>query len=184
MADEDTTEVEQTEEQTSTTSAETDTDQVTLTKAEVDALRKQAAEGQKAARRAKADAEKREADKAKAEGRWEEIAKENERKATEAQQALEQRDNADRATAAARRLKFKSPELAIKFLDPDDLTDAALTEQALKKVLAEYPELKVPDQRKSGTSISNGADDTGTPEKDPLVGIAKDLGRHFSGNAS
>lgn len=177
MADEETT-VDETEEQETTEHG--DDDKVTLTRAEADALRKQAAEGQKAARRAKAEAEKHAAEKAKAEGKWEELAKENERKAVEAERRLQQRDHADRATAAARRLKFKSPELAVRFLDPDDLEDAALTEQALKKVLTEYPELKVPDQRKSGTAIRSG--DDSEPEKDPMKGIAQDLARAFAGD--
>jgi hypothetical protein len=163
-----------------TTTEETD-DKVTLSKAEHDALRRQAAEGQRAARRAKSDAEKRDAEKAKAEGRWEEIAKENERKAAEAEQRLQARDRADRVESAARRLKFKSPKVAIKFIDDDvDLEDDQLTEAALKKVLAEYPELKVGDQRRSGTSIRSGQGDTEV-EKDPMLGIAKDLHRHLRG---
>ena len=127
-----------------------DGEKITLTKSEHDALRRELAESRRAAKKAKADADKAAQEKAKKEGDFERLAQEAQKRAEDAENKLAEKERDAMVSDVAKRLKFRVPGRAARFLDEDDMQDAASVERALKALKRDEPDLFTTGGRTGG----------------------------------
>lgn len=137
-----------------------DKDRLTLSKSEYERLRRIAREHDQAEKKRLKDEEKNKERLRKEQGQYEELLREKDDRIAEvegerdqARYELDQFKRRVRVTEAAKRLNFKDPDDAFRFLSDEDTEDEVTTERSLKRVAKQKPYL-VSERRSTGAPVS------------------------------
>lgn len=165
MSEQETEAVEETTEETTTAEAETPKPESKGRDAAIAAERRKARAAEKRAEEAERKLAETARKEAEAEGRWQEIAEEERKRAESLEARIAEREQRDSITDAARRLRFKNPDLAYRLLSTEERTDP---EPALKRLLKDEPYLQADPPERTGAQVG-----ASTTTEDPMVRAGK-----------